>query len=160
MCYRITTILGITMSLDLTNYPSNENNIPDDWKWWECSSCGDYAWVAPEPPPGDGLGRWVGIVLLAGIGSFAFVSWWKNQQAADHSSEAVGPTVEKDTKVIMLTIREYETLIKQCFSDIAVKAAESRDQRHDHGIDYQECKLLEIIEIAKRAQELITISKE
>jgi hypothetical protein len=39
------------MTLDLTNYPTDgivEGDIPDDWKWWECSSCGDYAYIAPD----------------------------------------------------------------------------------------------------------------
>jgi hypothetical protein len=117
------------MSLDLTKYPSNGDDIPDTWIWWECSFCGDYAYIDPD---------------------------WDKPKCSCNETCKTETTVEKDTKVIMLTIREYETLIKQCCSDIAVKAAEARE----HGIDYQERKLLEIIEITKRAQELITISKE
>lgn len=44
------------MLLDLTNYPTDTTHpddppgytcVPEDWIWWECTDCGDYAWLAP-----------------------------------------------------------------------------------------------------------------
>jgi hypothetical protein len=59
-------------------------------------------------------------------------------------------------KVIDITKREYEILIRQCLSNISVKAAEARD----HGMSYQLDALTDIVAIIKRAQELGISAKE
>ena len=118
------------MTLDLTNYPNNGDNIPDDWTWWECSSCGDYAYIAPD---GD----------------------IPNCSCSEYKTIKPEAT-DKKYKVINITKREYETLIRQCLSDISVKAAEARD----HNISYQMDAITDIIEIIKRAQELSIRAKE
>jgi hypothetical protein len=118
------------MTLDLTNYPTNGDDIPDDWKWWECSSCGDYAYIAPDCD-----------IPNCSCSEF----------------KTIEPEItDKKDKVIAITKREYEILIKQCFSDISVKAAEARE----HGISYQLDSLIDIVAIIKRAQELGIRAKE
>lgn len=43
---------GETMGNDLTKLEHLNEDVPVSAAWWECPTCGDYAWLWPgETPP-------------------------------------------------------------------------------------------------------------